>query len=413
MITNKLTESKIRKVSLASGQTELMLGDGGGLSLRITRSLNNLNKDNRYWIYRYTDQSTKKVRKLGLGSYPTINLTKARELAQNARVDPNAFRLNNQESVPTLQEAALAWFQEKQKSVTPDYAVDIWRSLELHVLPKLGDIPLSELAPRHVLDALSALQTKGNYETIRRVCKRLSEICDRYELLEVIPHNKLRMAHKLFTSPDTSRRQPAINVNEIPQLLLKLSEARCEFVTLAQAEFALHLALRPSECAQARWSEIDIANRCWTVPGQRMKRPGRALRGDPPDHRVPLSNQVIRLLQKMQPISSHREFVFPNRNNPSKHISSQSVNALLKRIGFKGELVAHGFRTLMSTCMNEQSHSPDAIEAALAHSQSDKTRAAYNRTDYYDARITLMQNWSEHLEQCAKQTNAKLLSFNT
>ncbi len=413
MITNKLTEAKIRKTKLIDGQSERMLGDGGGLSLRITRSLNNVNKDNRYWIFRYTDKPTNKSKKLGLGAYPTISLVKARELAQSARIDPNAFRLGDEDPVPTLKEAALAWFEEKQKGVSPDYAIDIWRSLELHVLPKLGDIPLSELAPKHLLGALSGLQSRGSYETIRRVCKRVSEICDRYELLEVIPQNKLRRTYTLFTSPDTSRRQPAINVIEIPQLLLKLSEARCEFVTLAQAEFALHVALRPNECAQARWAEIDFETSSWTVPGERMKRPGRSQRGDPPDHRVPLSPQVLKLLRKMDPISGHREFVFPNRNNPNQHISSQSVNALLKRIGFKGELVAHGFRTLMSTCMNELAHSPDAIEAALAHSQNNKTRAAYNRTDYYDARITLMHDWSEHLEQCAKQTNAKLLSLNT
>ena len=117
-----------------------------------------------------------------------------------------------------------------------------------------------------------------------------------------------------------------------------------------------------------------------------------------------LSPQVLKLLDVLNGVSGHREHVFPNRNDPRVPISSQTVNAFLKRIGFKGKLVAHGFRTLMSTYLNEQGESADVIEAALAHTPNNKVRAAYNRTTYYDARINLMEKWSDHLDDCAKET---------
>ena len=183
--------------------------------------------------------------------------------------------------------------------------------------------------------------------------------------------------------------------------------------SLTQTEFALHVGLRPRECANARWEEFDLQSRCWTVPGHRMKKSGRVSRGYADDHKVPLSTQVLKLLKTVEGVSGHREHVFPNRNDPRKPLSSQTVNALLKRIGYQGRLVAHGFRTLMSTYLNEQGESADVIEAALAHTPGNKVRAAYNRTTYYDSRIQLMQTWSDHIDDCAKKAGVRLIATNS
>ncbi len=218
--------------------------------------------------------------------------------------------------------------------------------------------------------------------------------------------------YQLFQQPDRNRRLPAISVSDIPELLFKISRANCDFITLAQTEFALHVGLRPNECANARWEEFDLDSRCWTVPGERMKRAGKVSRGYASDHKVPLSSQILKLLKALEGISGHREHVFPNRNDPRKPISSQTVNSLLKRIGYQGKLVAHGFRTLMSTYLNEQGESADVIEAALAHLPTNKVRAAYNRTTYYDARIQLMQKWSDHLDSCAQKAGVSIIATN-
>lgn len=111
------------------------------------------------------------------------------------------------------------------------------------------------------------------------------------------------------------------------------------------------------------------------------------------EHIVPLSPQALDILEVMKPISAHREHVFPSRNDPKKSMNSQTANAALKRIGFGGKLVAHGLRSIASTALNEQDFSPDVIESALAHTDKNEVRRAYNRSIYLEKRILLMDWW--------------------
>lgn len=131
--------------------------------------------------------------------------------------------------------------------------------------------------------------------------------------------------------------------------------------------------------------EIDLDAKLWTIPAERMK----AKR----EHIVPLSPQALDILEVMRPISNHREHVFPSRNDPKQPMNSQTANAALKRIGYGGKLVAHGLRSIASTTMNESGLNADVIEAALAHSDKNEVRRAYNRSIYLDKRIELMNWW--------------------
>lgn len=111
------------------------------------------------------------------------------------------------------------------------------------------------------------------------------------------------------------------------------------------------------------------------------------------DHIVPLSKQALAILDIMRPISGNREHVFPSRNDPKKPMNSQTANAALKRIGYGGKLVAHGLRSIASTAMNEAEFNADVIEAALAHSDKNEVRKAYNRSIYLEQRKELMEWW--------------------
>ena len=117
------------------------------------------------------------------------------------------------------------------------------------------------------------------------------------------------------------------------------------------------------------------------------------------DHTVPLTKQTIELLERLKPISGHREYLFPADRDPKKHTNEQTANAALKRMGYHKKLVAHGMRALASTTLNEQGFDGDAIEAALAHVDKNEVRRAYNRAEYLERRQKLMYWWSEHIEQ--------------
>ncbi|MAD44389.1 MAG: hypothetical protein CMI02_20270 [Oceanospirillaceae bacterium] len=117
-------------------------------------------------------------------------------------------------------------------------------------------------------------------------------------------------------------------------------------------------------------------------------------------HSIPLTPQTLAILEELKPISGHREHLFPADRNPRTHINNQTANMAIKRMGDEKKLVAHGLRALGSTTLNEQGFDHDLIEAALAHVDKNEIRAAYNRSDYIQRRIPMMEWWSEHVEKC-------------
>lgn len=143
--------------------------------------------------------------------------------------------------------------------------------------------------------------------------------------------------------------------------------------------------MRPSEASGTQWAEIDFDLSLWVIPAERMK----AKR----EHVVPLSKQALDILEVMRSVSGNRQYVFPSRNDPKQPMNSQTANAALKRIGYGGKLVAHGLRSIASTALNEASFNPDVIESALAHSDKNEVRRAYNRSTYLEQRKDMMSWW--------------------
>lgn len=115
------------------------------------------------------------------------------------------------------------------------------------------------------------------------------------------------------------------------------------------------------------------------------------------EHRVPLTDQMLKLLDRLKSISGDSAYLFPQSRNAEKHMSSQTVNLILKRIGYKGRLVSHGFRAVASTYLYDQGHKPEVIESCLAHVFGNMTVQAYNRSDFFKLRIKLMKEWSDYV----------------
>ncbi|NAL59603.1 tyrosine-type recombinase/integrase, partial [Escherichia coli] len=200
-------------------------------------------------------------------------------------------------------------------------------------------------------------------------------------LIDANPASGIGMA---FEKPK-KQHMPTLRPEELPKLMRSLVMSNLSVSTRCLIEWQLLTLVRPSEASGARWAEIDLDAKLWTIPAERMK----AKR----EHIVPLSPQAIEILEVMKPISAHREHVFPSRNDPKQPMNSQTANAALKRIGYGGKLVAHGLRSIASTAMNERGFNPDVIEAALAHSDKNEVRRAYNRSTYLHTRIDLMNWW--------------------
>jgi len=371
------------------------LSDGDGLQLRIKPN------GTKSWLFDYHRPYTKKRTCLSFGSFPELSLAEARGKRKAARellaqdIDPKEHReetnrLNETAHNNTLEHIAAKWLEVKKAKVSADHATDTWRSLELHIFPNLGKIPIHKITAVKAIDIIEPIAAKGSLETVKRLCQRFNEIMVYAVNTGIIDSNPLAGISKAFQTP-VKQHLPTLKPEQLPTLMATLSQASIKLTTRCLIEWQLHTMVRPSEAAGTRWNEIDIENCLWHIPAERMKQKK--------SHTVPLTPQCLALLEIMKPISSHREFVFPSDRNPKSHTHPQTANTALKRMGFDKQLVAHGLRSIASTILNEQGFDSDVIEAALAHTGKNEVRNAYNRTNYIERRKPVMSWWSEYIDK--------------
>ncbi|MFP8843781.1 integrase domain-containing protein [Shewanella baltica] len=355
---------------------EYNLADGSGLQIRIKPN------GSKLWLLNYSHPITKKRQNLSLGSYPDISLLSARKLAQEARTliahgaDPKAHREEQIAAKAAIVEHTFGrisaeWFDQKKDAITEDHAAATWRSFKRHLLPSLKDIPISQITAPMVITFLRPIEAKGNLETVKRLAQRLNEVMIYAVNTGLIPANPLSGIKAIFKKP-RKEHLAAMKPSELPELMQAIANASIKKVTRFLIEWQLHTMTRPNEAAAARWDEINFEERIWHIPSTRMK-----MRRD---HIIPLTEQTLALLQAIKPISGHREFIFPAERDPKTHCNVQTANAALVRMGLKNRTTAHGFRSLASTTLNEQGFDPDVIEAALAHTDKNQVRSAYNRS---------------------------------
>ncbi|MGF1754894.1 integrase domain-containing protein [Vibrio makurazakiensis] len=395
-IVKPLSSTQVKQAKPKEKEYTLSDGDGLLLSVRLSGA--------KVWLYKYQRPFSGKRTNLTLGNYPDISLADARRKRDEARallaqdVDPKEYRddvvkKREAEENTTLKLVAQNWFPVKKSSISEDHASDIWRSLELHIFPSLGNHPISVIKATTAIDVLKPIAAKGSLETVKRLCQRLNEVMTYAVNTGVIESNPLAKIHSAF-KPPKKKHMPTLKPEELPELMKTLSTASIKLTTRTLIEWQLHTMTRPNEAAGATWKEIDLNRSLWVIPANRMK--------NRIEHSIPLTPQTLSLLDIMRPISGHGVYVFPSDRKPNHHVNEQTANAALKRMGFNGRLVSHGLRAIASTALNEQGFDPDVIEAALSHIDKNEVRRAYNRSDYLERRRSLMNWWSEHVQEASK-----------
>ena len=373
------------------------LADGHGLYLRVKPN------GTKLWIFNYHKPYTKKRTDISIGQFPAVSLASARQkrsefltlLSEN--IDPKVHReeIYNQKVTAaenTFEIVAHQWLAIHRSKVQEKTAQRIKRSLEKHVFPRVGKIPIGEISAPKAIAILQEITGREQYEAAKLVTQYMNNVMTHAVNAGLIHHNPLSGIRHMIPA-NKARNMPTINPDELPELMRALNFANIMFTTRCLIEWQLHTMVRPGEAATAMWEEIDFENKLWRIPQQKMKM-GR-------EHVVPLTEQALAILSLMKPHSFHRPYVFPSHRNPKSHASKESANTALKRMGFKDRLVAHGLRALASTTLNEQGVDKDVIEAALAHGDPDKVRGAYNRATYLERRREMMEWWSCHIEKAA------------
>lgn len=389
--TTQLTDTQIRQAKTKYSQYSLC--DGKGLHLLIRPS------GTKSWQFKYYKPISKKRTNMGLGSYPEVSLAQARKLTHDARVllsqyiDPQEhrdgqMRIERIAENNSLEHVTKSWMNVKESQVTSEHAQDILRSFELHLFPKLGNIPVTKLTADMAIRTLTPIQERGHLDLVKRLAQRLNEVMTFAVNTGLIKYNPLAGITKTFKAP-TKRNYPTIKPSEVPAFIEKLTEANITHLTRSLIKWQLHTMVRPSEAAGAKWNEIDFERSLWVIPAERMKK--KKL------HTVPLTKEALSIIQNLKEKTGHKEHIFYSARTKCGHLNESTANVALKRMGYQNTLVAHGMRSIASTALNEHGFSADLIESALAHVDKNTVRAAYNRAEYIEKRRPMMQWWSQFI----------------
>nr|WP_085842334.1 integrase arm-type DNA-binding domain-containing protein [Klebsiella pneumoniae] len=375
-----LTDAKIR--TLKPSDKPFKVSDSHGLYLLVKPG------GSRHWYLKY--RISGKESRIALGAYPAISLSDARQQREGIR-KMLALNIN-----PVQQRAA---------ERTADRLL---ASLNNHIFPVIGNLPVSELKPRHFIDLLKGIEEKGLLEVASRTRQHLSNIMRHAVHQELIDTNPAANLGGV-TTPPVRRHYPALPLERLPELLERIGAYhQGRELTRHAVLLMLHVFIRSSELRFARWSEIDFTNRVWTIPATRepiigVRYSGRGAKMRMP-HIVPLSEQSIAILKQIKDITGNNELIFPGDHNPYKPMCENTVNKALRVMGYdtKKDICGHGFRAMACSALMESGlWAKDAVERQMSHQERNTVRMAYiHKAEHLEARKAMMQWWSDYLEAC-------------
>ena len=361
--------------------------DGNGLYLFVQPS------GTRSWIQRLLVRGRR--RELGLGSAGLVPLAEAREKALVNRKlarqggDPLAEKRRSQ-AVPTFAEAAARVLEQKQAGWrNPRHPREWMSSLRRFAFPRIGKMPVSEVTSADVLEILTPIWHL-QAPTARRVRQRLRAVLEWAVAMEFRMDNPCdRIGPVLGPQQDVIEHMQALPHREVAAVIQKVRASTALPAAKLALEFLVLTAARWGEVRWAEWEEIDRDGRVWTVPARRAKTNRR--------HRVPLCGRALEILEAAQALGKGAgPLVFTHGGGKPLHDSA--LRRLLRELGIAA--VPHGFRSTFRDWAGEETNHPrEVIEAALAHVVRNRVEAAYARSDLFERRRVLLDDWARYLAQ--------------
>ncbi|HAX7880631.1 integrase arm-type DNA-binding domain-containing protein [Escherichia coli] len=401
-----LTDAKIR--TLKPSDKPFKVSDSHGLYLRVKPG------GSRHWYLKY--RISGKESRIALGAYPAISLSDARQQREGIRkmlalninpVQQRAAVRGSRTPEKVFKNVALAWHKSNRKW-SQNTADRLLASLNNHIFPVIGNLPVSELKPRHFIDLQKGIEEKGLLEVASRTRQHLSNIIRHAVHQELIDTNPAANLGGV-TTPPVRRHYPALPLERLPELLERIGAYhQGRELTRHAVLLMLHVFIRSSELRFARWSEIDFTNRVWTIPATRepiigVHYSGRGAKMRMP-HIVPLSEQSIAILKQIKDITGNNELIFPGDHNPYKPMCENTVNKALRVMGYdtKKDICGHGFRAMACSALMESGlWAKDAVERQMSHQERNTVRMAYiHKAEHLEARKAMIQWWSDYLEAC-------------
>lgn len=377
-----LSDSQVK--ALKPKEKRYSLADGEGLSVDVFPT------GKKKWIvsYRVNGKQTRK----NLGEYPELGCKDARQLARQCKAEAQGKMLNS----PSVNAVIEEWL----KLMTPRWSSKKYIDTVIYRLNYITEDfknqPIDEVDRKIIVKKVKEIVNKGTLETAKRSLRLLNEIFNFAIASDYTQKNPCTLISDVIPQ-QTVRNMPSLDAEQMPEFWNRVTHSNVTPELLHALKLACYTAVRISELLQSRWDngEIDLDNRQWVIPASRMK-----MRRD---HVVPLTDQTYTLFKELYDHKTDNGYIFKHTRNPGEHVRSESILAIIKRNGYAGQMVTHGFRSLFSTHTNNSKlFRPDVIEYQIAHVPKDRIRGIYNRAEYWDERVELMKWYSEQVDSWMK-----------
>ncbi len=376
---NALTPAFVRNVSQAGRYCD---GQGLYLDVRPTGS--------RGWVQRLTIRGRRT--ELGLGGFPLVSLKEAREKAfANRKLARDGGDLlaekRRAESMPTFAEAAgQVWNQLRPGWRSPQHA-QLWlKSLERYAIPRIGEMPIAKVTSADVIGILAPIW-HDMPPTARKLRQRIRAVMEWAVAMDLRPDNPCdRIGPVLGAQGGLVRHMRALPHGEVASAIETVRASNARPVVKLAFELLVLTAVRSGEVRGAVWTEINRDTGVWTIPALRTK--GNR------EHRVPLCGRALEILEEARMLGRGSPLVFPGVRG--KPFASTALSELLGEL--KIAAVPHGFRSsFRDWAAEETDHPREVAEAALAHQVRNQIEAAYRRSDLFERRRRLMNDWAAYL----------------
>ena len=383
-----LTNLQIQKAKPKEKQYKL--SDGRGMYLIVAP------RGGRYWRLDYRFNGKRQT--LSLGTFPSTSLKEARRKCANTKsliedgIDPSHQRkIKLAGDKDSFEAVAKEWYGKYRSQWTDNHATTTLRRIEANLFPWLGSRPIAVIEPREILQTLRRIEKRGSLETAHRVQQIASRIF-RYAVATGQCTRDPTTDLKGALPPTRSTHFPTItDPTEIGALLRTIDGYQGSPITQFALQMAPLVFVRPGELRHCEWAEIRTDEATWRIPSTKMK-----MRRD---HIVPLSRQALSILEELQPLTGSGIYAFPSARSATRPMSENTINGALRRLGYTtDEFTGHGFRSMASTILNENSWNRDAIERQLAHVDNNSIRATYNYAEHLEERRRMMQWWADYLD---------------
>ena len=378
MATNKLTDHQCRTAK--PKDKSYKLSDGHGMYLFISTT------GSKIWRVGYRVNGKEQTHVLG--PYPLLTLSDARTKRDEFRrklLDGVDVKAKPKKTV-TFSDAVVAYWNGRIV-VSEGYQFNATRGLEMHLEYAIGKDGIDTITREKLLGLLMKLDGQGKHVYARRVRMWAMQVFDwAIEQGHCKENPAAQIKPEKAFGKRATQHHAALKFSQVPEFMSRLdmeedlqSAMACRFLALTW--------VRTQEMRYMVWSEVE--GDLWRIPASRMKKSR--------EHLVPLSVQALEILEKMKQRSRGSDYVFASESRNDRPISENTVLYLLARMGFKGKMTGHGFRTLGSTWGNENGYNRDWIETQLAHAEENDVRSAYNQAIYLEPRRKMMQDWANFL----------------